>query len=371
MRAGSLRGEYESSWQRAEESRSRRILFDNGSKVMKTWFVALVVAAALMIPGLALAGHGGSVLEFDELDGQLEHQRLELDYTVDRRSWRELRRRGITTRLNLYVEHDGRYDRSFAYSVELAHRKGTFTYPASVRVRNGDRIHFEVVGYAGAFRIEGLRYRGQRHSTVAFEIYDDCTNQPGTRRGRADRDHDDSRRRRHRGRDHHADRGDDYDHRDYRDHDDWNHDDHDHCVSDCPHCGRCDADRRRDRNRDAKVDIISACSDAVFSSRVDQCTEKANGLTSGNESATIQACDDAFIGDRDVLSCIDRSRGHYWSPAETIAACDDAFISSSSTLSCISKTRDSRSRPAPLVAACDSAVIGERDTLACIDKSRS
>lgn len=334
---------------------------------MKSWLIACVVAAAVMIPGMAVAGHGASVVEFDELDGQLEHRRLELEYTVDQRSWRELRRRGVTTRLNLYVEHDGSYDRSFAYSVELAHRKGQFTYPASVRVRNGDRIHFEVVGYAGAFRIEGMRYRGQRHTTVAFDVYDDCTNRPGTHRGNAGRghDHDDSRRRRHRDRDRHVDRDD------YHDHDDWNHDEHDRCVSGCPRCGRCDADRGRDRNRDAKVDIISACNDAVFSSRVDQCIEKANGLTSGNESATIQACDDAFIGDRDVLSCIDRSRGHYWSPSETIAACDDAFVSSSSTLSCISKTRDSRSRPAPLVAACDSAVIGERDTLACIDKSRS
>jgi hypothetical protein len=329
---------------------------------MKKWMMLMAIAAAIFTPGLSFAGHHDTVVEFDELEGDLRGSQLEIEYTIDRRSWRTLRARDITPRLNLFVRDGGDAYADFAYSVELAHRKGRFEYPRSVRIRNGDRIEFEVVGYAGPYRVDGVRFDGETLDPIVFDIYRDCTNTPGSHPGHVDRDHDDYEDYD----DHDYDRG-------YGDRDDYG-DDHNHdgCSGTCSHCGdSCGSYGDSRPSSDTRVAIIGACQDAVFSSRVDQCVERASRLSNGVQTATIRACDDAFISDRDVLSCMQKSEGHAWNPAETVAACDEALISSRSKLSCLDKTRNSSSRPAPLVNACGSAVIGENDTLACIDKSRS
>ena len=164
---------------------------------MKKLFVSFVVVAAVLLPATAFAGNDSRVVEFEALEGTLEQDRLELAYEIDRRSWRVLERRNVQARLNLFIQREGHYDSTFVYSVELAHREGHFTYPRSVRVSNGDRISFELVGYAGSYRVEGMRFGGKRYTTVAFDIYSDCTNLPGTRRrARDDHDRDYDRRRR-------------------------------------------------------------------------------------------------------------------------------------------------------------------------------
>lgn len=141
--------------------------------------LAALLAAAiatLAFAAIATAAHGTQV-RLSELDGELRRGQLRLEYTIAKRSWREIDARGVEPTLVL-ERLSKRRDRShgtprfyFLYSQTLHARKGTFTFPRSLDLDPGDELRMKLVGYDKDWRITGLRHGTHRGPSLALHLH--------------------------------------------------------------------------------------------------------------------------------------------------------------------------------------------------------
>jgi hypothetical protein len=291
-------------------------------------FLLCALIAVLVLPSTAAADGDVNTVEFDALEGSVRGGQLTLVYRVDRRSWRQIKRQKVEPILNLWLAPSGEGDAAFSYSQRLHKRKGSFTYPKSVALRDGDRVEIEVVGYHKDWRVEATRFDDQVGAWINFTV-------DGGELVTAD----------------------------LAEPDDSEPDDSE------------PADEEPDQTDDEpdpkwRIGVISACKEAVYSTRVDKCVEDATKLDPHWAAATVAACADAFSSSSYITKCLKGARQHKFDAAATVAACDDAFASSSYTVECLEDTANFTSAPAPVVEACDDATVSSSRLKECIDAAR-
>ena len=140
--------------------------------------VLLATLALLCVAQPAWAADSAQV-DLQRLDGKLARGQLRLEYSVDRRSWRELESRGVKPTLVLH-RLSKRRDRftgqprfHFVYSQKLHARKGAFTFPRSLDLEDGDHLRVELVGYDKDWRIMGLRHGKHRGQSLDLHLRGD------------------------------------------------------------------------------------------------------------------------------------------------------------------------------------------------------
>ena len=136
--------------------------------------MALLCALMMLMVSATSAFAQGRALdvEFKDVDAVAKRGgALTVEYTIKKRSWRELKREGITPRINLYVERENRRGYNYAYSVELDRRSGRIEYPREfVNVRGMRTVEFEVVGFAGASRVDRVTYGSECASKIRVAL---------------------------------------------------------------------------------------------------------------------------------------------------------------------------------------------------------
>ena len=136
--------------------------------------VALLCALMMLMVSATSAFAQGRALDVEFRDVDAVARRggaLTVEYTIKKKSWRELKREGITARINLYVERENRRGYNYAYSVELDRRSGRIEYPKEfVNVRGMRTVEFEVVGFAGASHVDRVTFGSECASKIRVAL---------------------------------------------------------------------------------------------------------------------------------------------------------------------------------------------------------
>ena len=309
----------------------------NAGHMRNSFIMTLILGVVMSISSVALAGSNPDIdVEFDAVEVYSKRGDAVLDYTIDSRSWRQLRKASIEPRLNIYTPgRRGRY--VYRYSVPLKDRKGRILYnKRDVDIDGIKSVRIEVVGYSGAFRVDEISYKSKESKLLTINV-------SRARRTHDDR-HDDRRRDRHDDR-----RGDRHD------------------------------DRRGDRHDDgrrasaSKADLIKACDrQTSYDSELNKCVELALELPFPRVAdKVVDACGVATSYSSGLNSCLKESAKLQGRPVEAVSACGKATSYDSEVKSCLQKAADFNHRNAgEVIAACDAHTSYSSDLNSCISAAK-
>ena len=286
-------------------------------------FALTTVLAFLGFVSSAFAADTDLELKFRKLEAQTERGALVINYKINKKSWKDVRKAGITPQLSIYTAaRNGEPD--FRYSVALSSQKGSFTFPKSLKIRHFNELEVRVTGFNGFYQIEHITFGERCADSLRIAI-----SHPS----------------------HHGHGGRDY-------------------------------NRPRKTPKRTKVvrndgasftaALVQACKNNVSSFESSKCIAKANKIDTKHAIAVVNACGTYTEWDSDFRKCMDKSLlfGRV-NPAPAVNACGKATEWSSELLTCLDRSAKYGYQASKTVQACDAHTEWNSDFNKCIDGSRT
>jgi hypothetical protein len=274
--------------------------------------VATLCALMVLMVSATSASAQGRALDVEFKDVDVVAARggaLTLEYTIKQKSWRELKRAGISPRINLYVEREDRRGYSYAYSVELDRRNGRIEYPRElVNVRGMRTVEFEVVGFSGANRVDRVTFGSECASTIRLAI---------ARRGKP---------------------------------------------------GGGGVDRP---GRGARAQLVAACErQTKFSSELNRCIEEAAALPVAFAAPVVDECGAQTRHATGLYACIEGAATLRHDPVASLQACGAATKYDTEMKACVKRAASFDRPAAPVVTACGAQSRFNSGFNRCLDAAR-